>query len=489
VFAGQEDSMPDRAPTETAAASRQRVVAGRYVLRAPIGAGGAARVFLADDVVLDRVVAVKLLDAEAAGSADPAGRDRFAREARSLATFRDPHVVMLLDAGDADGDLYVVLEYVDGGSLAELLARSAPLPIEVVVGLLDDVLAGLATVHRAGLVHRDVKPGNVLLTGDGRAKLADFGIARWLNEVEAHLTSPGTVIGTERYMAPERLAGGPVTVASDLFSVAVVAVEMLTGEPGASEGSRPSASELVRRRPDAPMPLVAAIHRALAADPRDRFASADEMASALTALAAAPTRTWAAPPPKAPASAPAPARERRVPRWPFVGAAAALVVAGVVALASALDGSDPGTASTGSTPSTVSATVAASAAPTAAPTTSPPSTSPPTTAATVTTPPPTAPATTAAELDELTAFITALQTGHDPAGQASKQLGDRLEKLAQSADELTGSGDEHAIDQWWRDAEKLLDDLDKWSEKGQLDITIAAEAQDRIDDLESLLGG
>jgi serine/threonine-protein kinase len=471
--------MREPAPTETAAAAAgQRLVAGRYLLRAPIGAGGAARVFLAHDTVLDRTVAVKLMDAVAAGSADPAGRDRFAREARSLATFRDPHVVTLLDAGDEEGDLYVVLEYVDGGSLAELIARAAPLPIGQVVGILDDVLAGLTTVHDAGLVHRDVKPGNVLLTTDGRAKLADFGIARWLNDIETNLTSPGTVIGTERYMAPERLAGGAVTVASDLYSVGVVAFEMLTGEPGRNGGGRPAASDLLQRRPDTPMPLVAAIQRALAADPGDRFRTATEMAAALRAPAA-PTRTWTAPP-LAPAT-PKPATRAGALRWALAAGVAAVLVAGVVAVVSAMDGGGPAaapTATTAAAPSTVATSPPATTTPS---TSAPPTTAPPTTAAA------TVPPTTAAAVDDLTAFITGLQSGDGAAGRASEQLGDRLEKLVESGDELAGTGDERALDKWSRDAEKLLDDLDKWLEKGQLDGAVVAEAQDRIDELQSLI--
>ena len=389
-------------------------------------------------------------------------------------------MVTLLDAGEANGGLYVVLEYVDGGSLAELIARSAPLPIDDVLRILGDVLAGLATVHAAGLVHRDVKPGNVLLTSDGRAKLADFGIARWLDDIEASLTSPGTVIGTERYMAPERLAGSPVTVASDLYSVAVVAFEMLGGQeaPGRRRSGRDMAAELLRRRPETPMALVAAMQRALAADPDDRFADRRRDGRRAHRHDRADPHVGFRRRPH-PRSGPA-TRSKPTRRWPLVGAVAALLLAAVVVALAA-------TTATTTPPRRRRHPPPRRRRPPPRPTRrrrprrrrpSLPSPRRP--------PPHRRPRSQRTISPRSSARCGPATTA---AVALPKQLGDRLEQLSERADELSGDGSGHDLDKWQRDADKLRDDLTKWSEKGQLDPAVAAQAQARIDRLASSIDG
>ena len=173
-------------------------------------------------------MAIKLVPADAI---DPVGRERFGREARSSAGFAHPNAVTAFDAGESDGFLYLVMELVDGSSLAELLADGAPLPIDQALHIEDSILAALGAAHAAGIVHRDVKPGNVLLGAHGRVKLADFGIARRLDDLTSDLTGVGQFIGTPKYLAPEQLAGEPATPASDLYAAGVVLYEMLAGEP------------------------------------------------------------------------------------------------------------------------------------------------------------------------------------------------------------------------------------------------------------------
>ena len=188
---------------------------GRYRLERPLGHGGMATVYLAHDVELDRPVAVKLLAESLAG--DQAFRRRFLREARLAARLSHPNVVGVYDAGEAeDGRPYIVMEYVDGSTLE----GRGRLPPREAVGLAVQACHGLAHAHAAGLVHRDVKPHNLLLRSDGTLKVADFGIAR-AAEATA-LTQVGTVLGTAAYLAPEQATGGEVTPATDVYSLGAV---------------------------------------------------------------------------------------------------------------------------------------------------------------------------------------------------------------------------------------------------------------------------
>jgi len=203
------------------------VAGGRYRLERKLGRGGMATVFLARDSELDRPVAVKLLSETA--SADAGLRQRFVREARLAARLSHPNVVSVFDAGEDGGRPYLVMEHVEGETLAELRARRRRLPPEEARGLALQAAHGLARAHAAGLVHRDIKPQNLLMRTDGTLKIADFGIARAAEGTT--LTQAGTVLGTAAYLAPEQALGGDVGPAADVYSLGAVLYELLTGQP------------------------------------------------------------------------------------------------------------------------------------------------------------------------------------------------------------------------------------------------------------------
>ena len=200
---------------------------GRYELESVVGRGGMALVYLAHDREEDRPVAVKLLADNLA--ADPELRRRFAREAQLAERLSHPNILRVLDSGEADGRAFIVLEYVEGRNLAEELDRSGRLPPARVAQLGSQAAAALAHAHEKSLVHRDVKPQNLLLTADGSLKVSDFGIARVVDETQ--LTGVGTVLGTAAYLAPEQAAGMEVTAAADVYALGAVLYELLTGRP------------------------------------------------------------------------------------------------------------------------------------------------------------------------------------------------------------------------------------------------------------------
>jgi serine/threonine-protein kinase len=208
---------------------------GRYRVDATIGTGGMATVFRAHDRELGRPVAIKLLADNLA--ADSAFRDRFQREAQMAARLSHPNIVHVYDiARDEDGRPYIVMEYIDGESLAETLAREGPLPPDRVREIALDCCAGLAYAHAAGLVHRDIKPHNLLAGPDGRVKIADFGIAHSLDGVT--ITQTGTVLGTEGYLPPEQRRGETVTPATDMYGLGVTLHQLLTGRVPEAEVAR-----------------------------------------------------------------------------------------------------------------------------------------------------------------------------------------------------------------------------------------------------------
>jgi len=330
---------------------QHELIAGRYELEELVGRGGMSSVYRARDRVLERKVALKVLHSQLGD--DPEHVERFQREAQSVARLSHPHIVTVMDRGESEGRRYIVFEYVDGANLKEVLERSGPLPVARAVQLAVEIADGLAFAHEQGLVHRDVKPQNVLLTPEGDAKVTDFGIARSL-DVERAVTQTGTVLGTSSYLSPEQASGLPTTPATDVYSLGVVLYELLTGELPFSGGSlvevamrhvheRPP--DLRRKRPDAPLRLAAAVDRALAKDPADRFptmrAFADELRACLAepAGAAAETRrprdaepTVVIRPRRSP-----PARRERSRRWllplaVLLVAAAAGAIAAVVLL-------------------------------------------------------------------------------------------------------------------------------------------------------------
>lgn len=262
-----------------------RTLSGRYQLVEVVGRGAMGEVWAARDLRLDRMVAVKLLSAPMAF--DATTRARFRDEARAAAGLRHPNVVTVYDSGEAEGTLYLVMELLPGRTLADEIAEG-PLPAGRVRAIGVEVLAGLDACHRAGIVHRDVKPANVLLAADGSARLADLGIAKSVQG--ADLTGTGVILGSVAYLAPERLAGHPATPRSDLYAVGVVLHEALTGRKPSSIDDPPAGPRPVGEHPSRPQrqprpgldpALADVVERALATAPDDRFASAAEMADAL----------------------------------------------------------------------------------------------------------------------------------------------------------------------------------------------------------------
>jgi eukaryotic-like serine/threonine-protein kinase len=317
------------------------LIADRYELEELVGTGGMSSVFRARDLQLDRRVALKILHQHYAD--DPEYLERFRREARAVARLSHPNIVTVIDRGDDGGRQYIVFEHVDGENLKELVLRVGRLPVRRALELALAVADGLSFAHDHGLVHRDVKPQNVLLSEEGEVKVTDFGIARSLH-VEQGVTQTGTVLGTGEYLAPEQASGKPVSAATDVYSLGVVLWELLAGDvPFVGENfvavalrhvNEPPPS-LLQRRPDVSPRLEAAVDRALAKDPAHRFPSMAAFAKELRACLAEPGGD--APPPveddaaltliTRPAPSPARARRRsrrRGPLWALL----ALVVAG-----------------------------------------------------------------------------------------------------------------------------------------------------------------
>jgi serine/threonine-protein kinase len=267
------------------------VVAGRYELEELVGAGGMSSVFKAYDTLLERHVALKILHPHF--TEDEQYVERFRREARAVASLSHPNIVTILDRGEDEGRQFIVFELVEGRTLAEVLHEEGRLPVQHSLEIAIQVARGLGFAHEQGLVHRDVKPQNVILNGDGRAKVTDFGIARSL-EVQG-VTQSGAVLGTSNYIAPEQASGKPVDRTTDVYSLGVVLFELLTGEvpfPGESfvavamqHVSEPPPSVL-EVRPDVPVRVARAVDRALEKDPAERFPTMDAFAAELQACLA-----------------------------------------------------------------------------------------------------------------------------------------------------------------------------------------------------------
>jgi serine/threonine protein kinase len=274
------------------------VIGGRYELQELVGSGGMSSVYRAHDQLLERNVALKILH-ERYGD-DDEYVERFRREARAVAQLAHPNIVTVIDRGEDDGRQFIVFEYIDGENLKQVVEREGPLPLEQVIEVGLEIAQGLAFAHERGIVHRDVKPQNVLLNGDGKAKVTDFGIARTL-DVEKGVTQTGTVLGTSDYIAPEQASGQVVSRETDVYSLGVVLFELLTGSvPFRGESfvavalqhvSEPPPSVL-ERRPETPARLAELVDRALAKDPDDR-PTMDELVAELEALRAGETPTGA----------------------------------------------------------------------------------------------------------------------------------------------------------------------------------------------------
>jgi serine/threonine-protein kinase len=329
---------------------------GRYRIVRKLGSGGMADVYLAEDEELGRRIAIKILNDRHAN--DEQFVERFRREAKNAAGLSHPNIVSIYDRGEAEGTYYIAMEYLDGRSLKELVVARGPLPIADAIDATRQVLAALRFAHRKGVVHRDIKPHNVMADADGRLKVTDFGIAR---AGVSQMTEAGSIIGTAQYLSPEQARGSPVDQRSDLYSVGIVLYEMLTGKTPftgetpveiamkhLSDPPRPPSLE----RPDISPDLDMVVLRALAKSPEDRFQTAEEMdgelervgrglgVTAATADAAtmvlsgadaAPTSVI--PPRRPPATTPSyryaepPPRRRAI--WPWLLALFLVVLAGV----------------------------------------------------------------------------------------------------------------------------------------------------------------
>jgi serine/threonine protein kinase len=270
-----------------------QAIAGRYRLERRLGSGGMSTVNLALDLRLERYVAVKLLAEHLAD--DPAFVSRFEREAQAAARLIHPHVVQIFDSGldDRTGQHFIVMEYIEGRSCAEILRDQGWVPVPEAVAIIEQACAGLHYAHRHGVIHRDVKPGNLLRSAEGEVKLADFGIAKAAEQ--SSITQVGSVLGTAAYLAPEQARGEEAGPQADLYALGVVAYQLISGRLPYEAASL---TELVLKQQEEQPPrldelvagvtpqLAEAVAVALAIDPRERFADASQMASAVVAGAA-----------------------------------------------------------------------------------------------------------------------------------------------------------------------------------------------------------
>src|SRR6185312_8926470 len=265
-----------------------QVFADRYELEELVGSGGMSSVYRARDRLLERKVAIKILHEHY--SRDDDYVERFRREARAAAKLSHPNIVTVIDRGEAEGRQFIVFEYVDGQNLKQLVATRGRLPVRDALELGIQIGRALAFAHAQGLVHRDVKPQNVLL-GNGDVKVTDFGIARSL-DVQAGLTQTGTVLGTSEYISPEQATARPFDARTDVYSLGAVVYELLAGQPPYSGDSfvavamqhvNDPAPSITQARPDVPLRVDAALRRAMAKDPDDRFQSMDDFVAELGA--------------------------------------------------------------------------------------------------------------------------------------------------------------------------------------------------------------
>src|SRR6187401_1651133 len=258
---------------------------GRYRIVRKLGSGGMANVYLAEDQELGRRVAIKILNDRHAG--DEQFVERFRREAKNAASLSHQNIVSIYDRGEAEGTYYIAMEYLSGKSLKELILSRGPAPVSVAIDYARQILAALRFAHRNGIVHRDIKPHNVLVDPEGHVKVTDFGIAR---AGASQMTEEGSIIGTAQYLSPEQARGAPVDQTSDLYSTGIVLYELLTGSvPFTGETPVEIAMKHLSQapvppsahRPEVPRDLDYVVLRALAKDPADRYHSAEEMDSDL----------------------------------------------------------------------------------------------------------------------------------------------------------------------------------------------------------------
>jgi serine/threonine protein kinase len=316
------------------------LLGGRYEIRGVLGRGGMAEVRDGWDTRLARPVAIKIMHPVFDG--EPDTRRRFEAEARAAAALNNAHIVAVHDSGEHDGMPFIVMERLTGESLATKIATGA-LPQPLVRKVLDDVLCALAVAHDGGILHRDIKPGNILFTASGEAKVSDFGIAK---TAQSNFTAAGQIFGTMAYLSPERVLGRPATAADDIYAVGVVGYESLTGRPPfVGENIAALAHAIVHEtpppvaalRPDVDPALAAVCERAMARDPAARFQNAAAMRAALAGRSPVPTGTRVLdaplPPPISVAPLSALSRPSRRNKLLAVGAVLAALVLAVIFLA------------------------------------------------------------------------------------------------------------------------------------------------------------
>ncbi len=258
------------------------VLSGRYRLEAKLGSGGMSTVYLARDQTLDRQVAVKVMHREMSEQADQL--ERFRQEARSVAKLSHPNVVSVIDAGEDGGHPYIVFEYVEGETLKQRINRDGALAPQEAIAYAIEIARGLSMAHARNMVHRDIKPQNILIDAEGRAKLTDFGISRQLEQ--DGMTATGRVLGTTDYVAPEQAMGRKVDPRTDIYSLGVVLYEMLIGQvPFAADSQVGVAMKHVneelpdvqRRRPEVSAAVALVVERSTAKDPNERYQQVSEM--------------------------------------------------------------------------------------------------------------------------------------------------------------------------------------------------------------------
>ncbi|OJZ73379.1 serine/threonine protein kinase [Mycobacterium paraffinicum] len=279
-----------RADTGVADPLDNALLDGRYLVQSKIASGGTSTVYRGVDTRLDRPVAVKVMDSRYAG--DDQFLTRFQREARSVARLKDRGLVAVYDQGLDSRHPFLVMELIEGGTLRELLAERGPMPPYAVAAVLRPVLSGLAAAHRAGLVHRDVKPENVLISDEGEVKIADFGLVRAV--AAAGITSTSVILGTAAYLSPEQVRDGDASPRSDVYAAGILTYELLTGRTPFT-GDSPLSIAYQRLDTDVPPPSAAIdgvpgqfdefVRRATARNPADRYADAIEMGAELDAIA------------------------------------------------------------------------------------------------------------------------------------------------------------------------------------------------------------
>jgi len=320
------------------------VIAGRFELVELIGKGGMSSVYKAQDRLLDRMVAIKILHPHF--TEDEEYVERFRREARSVAQLSHPNIVTVIDRGEDAGRQYIVFEYVEGENLKELLERTGPMPVRDALVMALQMTRALSFAHGRGLIHRDVKPQNVLLNADGQAKMTDFGIARSIDVQGVTIT--GTILGTSEYIAPEQARGEQVDAQTDVYSMGVVLYELLTGGVPfegdnfvtvALRHVNEPVPSVLDRRPEVPARVATAVERSMAKFPAERFQSMDELSGELEICLAElepvsdeATMIVRRPPPAGPQRQRSRKQRRRFGvLWPAFAVVAVLAAAGLAA--------------------------------------------------------------------------------------------------------------------------------------------------------------